>query len=220
MHANNTVSVVRDMTIEDLDGVVHVQRDCFPPSLSILSALDDSVIRAYYGQFLKEAGSYAAVLEEPDSGLIIGVTCGTRKPGIKKRFLIAYWPKFLWSIVIGLVTSKQVWKSLLYRAKKQNHLSLGRYDSKLSKQGVPAPRGTEDINVCIAVHSEFRGGGNAKKLIEFYMNRIFDMGVTRIRGAILSGNVASLKFFRRQGWEVKQISDTQCSVWIDGPSIP
>jgi len=58
-------------------------------------------------------------------------------------------------------------------------------------------------------------GGNAAKLIEYYTAIIFKTGVVRIRTAILTNNVASMFFFKRCGWKVRKVSDTQVSVWFD-----
>jgi GNAT superfamily N-acetyltransferase len=218
MAENSDLSKARDMTLDDLDGVVKVHKDCFPSSVSIFTALDDSILKAYYAQFVKEPESYAAVLEELGSGLIIGVTFGTRKAGIQGRFLRAHRFKFILSVLKGLFTSRAVWSALWLRLRKTNSLPLGEYDSVLAAKGVPPPSGLEDLNMGIAVHSKFRGGGNAKKLIEYYTARVFEAGATRIRGAILTKNAASMIFFKRRGWKFKEISDTQVSVWIDRPS--
>jgi len=205
----------RDMTLDDLDGVVAVHKHCFPSSVSIFSALDDSILKAYYAQFVEEPESYAAVLEQPGSGLIIGVTFGTRKPGIQGRFLRAHWFKFLLSVLKGLSTSRAVWGALWSRLRKSNALLLEEYDSVLAAKGVPPPRGLEDLHMGIAVHSKFRGSGNAKRLIEYYMARVFEAGATRVRGAILTKNIASMIFFKHRGWSFKEILDTQVSVWLD-----
>jgi RimJ/RimL family protein N-acetyltransferase len=95
---------------------------------------------------------------------------------------------------------------------------LGEYSDELAKAGVPVPNGLEDLNMGIALHPNFRGGGNAAKLIQYYQKHIFEKGAARIRGAILQENSASIKFFKKQGWEFKQLPDSNFSVWIDRPS--
>ncbi len=207
----------RDMTLEDLDGVAEVHRCCFSASISIFSVLSLDVLKDYYALFVEEPESYAAVLEEPGSGRIIGATFGTRKPGIQGRFLQRHRLKFFWSIFKGLFTSTAVWKSLWSRLRKKHILPLGEYNVALADAGVPAPKGLEDLNMGIAVHPDYRGGGNAARLIGYYTARVFEMGATRIRGAILTNNLASMIFFKRRGWKFKELSDTQVSVWIDRP---
>ena len=203
------------MTLDDLDSVVQLHRLCFPVSISVFSAFSHDIVRRFYAQFVEEAESHAAVLEEPGSGCIVGVTFGTSKPGFQKRFLKRHRFRLFCSIIKGLLTGMAVWKSLWARLRKKNSLSLGEYDSVLAEAGVPAPSGLEDLNMGIAVHPDWRGGGNAAKLIEYYTAIIFKTGVVRIRTAILTNNVASMFFFKRCGWKVRKVSDTQVSVWFD-----
>jgi ribosomal protein S18 acetylase RimI-like enzyme len=69
----------------------------------------------------------------------------------------------------------------------------------------------------IGVHSDFRGGGNAARLVDYYARRVFEKGAVRTRGAVLASNTASMNFFKRRGWEFRRISDTQVSIWLDRP---
>jgi len=207
----------RDMTLNDLDGVVELHKHCFTSDISIFSALSPDVMKRYYGMFVEEPESFAAVLEEPVSGHIAGFTFGTTRPGIQKRFLRRYYFRFLWNLVKGLFTSKAVWNSLLSRFRVKNRSRLGEYDSVLAKAGVPPPEGLEDLCMGIGVHRDFRGEGNAARLIDYYVTRMFEKGVVRVRGDTRTNNIASMTFFKRRGWEFRRISDTQVSIWIDRP---
>jgi ribosomal protein S18 acetylase RimI-like enzyme len=208
---------VRDMTLSDLDGVAELHKHCFTSEISIFSALSPDVMKRYYAMFVEEPESYAAVLEEPASGRIVGFTFGTRRPGIQKRFLHRYYIRFLWSVIKGVFTGKAVWNSLLSRFRVKNRSRLGEYDSLLAKAGVPPPKGPEDLCMGIGVHRDFRSGGNAARLIDYYVTRMFEKGVVRVRGDTRINNIASMTFFKRRGWEFRQISDTQVSIWIDRP---
>jgi GNAT superfamily N-acetyltransferase len=208
---------VRDMKLSDLDGVVELHRYCFTSEVSIFSALSPGVLKRYYAMFVEEPESYAAVLEEPASGRIVGFTFGTSKPGIRKRFLRRYYCRFFWSVIKGLFTDKSVWKSLWLRLWGKSSLNLGEYNPVLAVAGVPPPQGPEDLCMGIGVHSDYRGGGNAARLIDYYVTRVFEKGAVRIRGAVLTSNIASMTFFRRCGWNFKRISDAQVSIWIDRP---
>ncbi len=208
---------VRDMKLSDLDGVVEVHRNCFTSETSLFSALSPDVLKCYYAMYAEEPESYAAVLEEPASGRIAGFAFGTTKAGIKRRFLKRYYLKFTFSVLKGLFTNAAVWKSLFARLWGQRGLNLGGYDSVLADAGVPAPGGIEDVCLGIGVHSDFRGGGNAAKLIDYYVKRVFEKGAVRVRGGVLKSNIASMTFFQRRGWNFREISDEQVSVWIDRP---
>jgi GNAT superfamily N-acetyltransferase len=208
---------VRDMTLSDLDGIAELHKHCFTTDISIFSALSPDVLKRYYAMFVEEPESYAAVLEEPASGRIVGFAFGTCRPGIRKRFLQRYYFRFFWSVIKGLFTNKAVWKSLWSRLRGQSGLHLGEFDSALASAGVPPPQGQEDLCMGIGVHSDFRGGGNAARLIDYYAARVFEKGAVRTRGAVLTDNIASMNFFKRRGWEFRRISDTQVSVWFDRP---
>jgi GNAT superfamily N-acetyltransferase len=165
--------------------------------------------------YVEEPESHAAVLEDPVSGRIVGLAFGTTRAGIKRRFLKRYYFKFFWSVIKGLFTSRAVWKSLWSRLWGKSGLSLGGYGSKLAKAGVPAPEGLEDVCMGIGVHSDYRGKGAAAKLLDYYVNRVFVKGAVRVRGGVLTSNIASMTFFKRRGWNFKEISDTQVSVWYN-----
>ena len=209
--------IVRDMKLDDLDGVVEVHKHCFSSDRSIFSALSPDILKRYYGMFVEEPESLAAVLEDPSSGRIAGFTFGTTRPGIQKRFLHRYYLRFLWGVIKGLLTSKAVWNAFLSRSKVRNRSRLEAYDSLLANAGVPPPEGLEDLCMGIGVHSDFRGGGNAARLIDYYVARAFEKGAVRVRGDVLYSNTASMTFFKHRGWEFKRINDTQASIWIDRP---
>ena len=77
----------RDLTLNDLDSVAELHRHCFSDSVSIFSLLGRNILKHFYAQLVEEPKSFAAVLEEPGSGRIVGVAFGTHKPGIQGRFL-------------------------------------------------------------------------------------------------------------------------------------
>ncbi|MCK4782949.1 MAG: GNAT family N-acetyltransferase [Desulfobacteraceae bacterium] len=217
MVQNRDTPLARDMALSDLSAVAELHRHCFSENVSLFSALSSDVLRHYYSLFVEEPESYAAVLEEPGTGRIIGVTFGTRKPGIRGRFVKRYYFKFLWNFFVGLFSRASLWKALWSRLRGIHSLSLGSYDCSLANAGVPPLRGPEDILMGIAVHRQFRGAGNAARLIEYYNTRVFARGALRIRTAILTSNIASMKFFKRLGWQFRELCSSQVSVWIDRP---
>jgi GNAT superfamily N-acetyltransferase len=216
--ANDKESLrVRDMKMDDLDGVAELHKHCFSNETSIFSALSNDTLKRYYAMYVQEPESYAAVLEDTASGQIVGFTTGTSRPGIQKRFFKRYYFEFFSNVIKGLLTSKAVWKSLWSRFFKKNEINLGEYDSVLANAGVPAPKGVEDLCMVIGVHKDFRGRGNAARLLNYYVTKVFEKGAVRIRGAVLTRNIASMNFFKHQGWEIRPVSDTYVSIWIDRP---
>jgi GNAT superfamily N-acetyltransferase len=134
---------------------------------------------------------------------------------LKKHFVGVFF-----SFIFGLLTGTATWKALWSRLHHKNSLStLGAYDADAAAAGIPAPNGVEDVCMGIAIHPEYRGGGNATKLIEHYVTRVFEKGATRIRGAILKNNIASMTFFKKRGWTFMDVSDNEVSVWINKPGV-
>lgn len=205
----------RKMTLSDLDQIAGLHRDCFPESISIFSALSDDVIKQFYKQALEESECTVTVLEETDSGRIIGLAFGTTRPGFQGRFLRNHFLLFCWSLFKGLFVSKAVWKLVWLRLRKKTGPSLTEYDSDLADAGVPAPTGQEGLFVLVGVHPEWRGGGNAERLVKYFTTQMFEAGAARIRGAIRSDNLPSLILHKRLGWHIKKISADSISVWID-----
>ena len=204
----------------DLGQVAKIYSICFPPESSIFSALDPEIQMLYFQMIIDEPESYAAVLEDTVSNRIMGLTFGTRKVGIQSRFIRKYRYKVIISLAKGLLARSAVWRAVFSRLTRKNTLSIpfGQFGPELEKHGFPAPTGPEDINIGIAMDPSFRGGGNAARLLDFYQKEVFKLGAVRIRGGILTSNLASMTFFERQGWQFQAISEEEVVVWIDRPS--
>ena len=210
---------VRDMTLEDVDGVVEVHRHCFPASVSIFSVLNRSIVKRYYELFVKEPESLGAVLAEPGSGRIVGFAAGTLKPGIHRRFVTRCFFLLCGSILWGLLTSTSVRKVIWAHLKNIHNLLTGGQGKQFAKAEGSPPDGTIGFFMPIAVHSDFRGGGNATRLAAYLTNQFFERGVARVRGGIITiENTASRCLFeQRLGWNSKVISNKWVAVWIDQP---
>ncbi len=205
------------MTLEDVDGVVEVHRHCFPASISIFSVLSRDVVRSYYAQFVNEPESLGAVLEEPGTGRIVGFAVGTVKPGFHGRFIRRHFIKFGWGILKGLFTSATVRKVVAkHLGKIRPPFSDKRLDV-LTNSKKPQPTGPEGIFMPIALDTQHRGGGNAAKLANYFADRLFEKGVSRVRGRIAPDNLSCLKLFRKLGWSEKKVSEEWIAVWIDRP---
>lgn len=208
----------RNMKSSDLAQIAELHRNCFAPSISIFSALSDDILKCYYKQVLEEPECVATVLEELGSGRLIGLAFGTTKPSIQKRFLHRHFIRLCWSIFKGFFTSASVRKLVWIRLRRKTGPSLGEYDSALADAGVPAPKGTEAFFTLVGVHKQWRGGGNAERLVRYFTNQMFQAGTVRIRGAIHPDNLASLILHKRLGFNIKKISAEEISVWIERPN--
>lgn len=207
----------RDMTLEDVDGVVEVHRHCFPASLSIFSVLSRDVARSYYAQFVHEPESLGAVLEEPESGRIVGFAVGTVKPGFHSRFIRRHFFTFSWHMFKGLFVSAAVKRAVGTRLRKIGGMFLGKRNSVSWSSDVPPAHGTVGIFMPIAVHTQWRSGSNAAKLATYFADQFFKRGVARVQGQIAPDNLPCLKLFRKLGWDEKKVSEEWIAVWIDQP---
>jgi len=207
------------MTLEDVDGVVDVHRHCFPASVSIFSVLNRNIAKRYYALFVKEPESLGVVLEDLDLGRIVGFTAGTLKPGIQKRFAVRYCIPLCWSVLLGCLTSASVRKVVLAHFKGVHNLFTSKQEKQFAKAEGSPPDGPMGFFMPVAVHSDFRGGGNAVRLATYLTNQFFERGVARIRGGgITIENIASRRLFEQKlGWNSKVISDKWVAVWIDRP---
>jgi ribosomal protein S18 acetylase RimI-like enzyme len=210
---------VRDMTLEDVDGVVEVHRHCFPASISIFSVLNRNIVKRYYELFVKEPESFGAVLIEPGTERVGGFAAGTLKPGIHRRFVTRCFFLLCGSILWGLLTSTSVRKVVLAHLKDIHNLFTSKQGKQSAKAEGSPPDGTIGFFMPIAIHPDFRGGGNAVRLATYLTNQFFERGVVRIRGGgITTDNIASRRLFEEKlGWNSKVISDKWVAVWIDQP---
>lgn len=217
MTENENSLQIRDMTLKDIDGVVEVHRNCFPTSVSIFSVLNRSIVKRYYELFVKEPESLGAVLIEPGTERVGGFTAGTLKPGIQKRFAVRYCIPLCGSILWGLLTSTSVRKVIWTHLRNIPRLLTGGRGKQFAKAEGSPPDGTMGFFMPIALHSDFRGGGNATRLATYLTNQFFERGVARVRGGIITiENTASRRLFeQRLGWNSKVIADKWVAVWID-----
>jgi ribosomal protein S18 acetylase RimI-like enzyme len=205
------------MTLDDLNDIIQVHRNCFPGPTSIFTPLDDNILKCYYAQAVQESESYAAVLQKPDSAHIVGLAIGTARPGFQRRFLRRHFLRFVWSILQAICVNPVARKAVWERFKFLKRVLLARRKTELADLGVPALPGPEAFLLLVGVHEQWRGGGNAERLVEYITARMFEDGVVRIRGAVGPENLPSLILHKRLGWNVKKVFADEVSVWIDRP---
>lgn len=210
---SNTL-VERDMTIKDIDGVIDVHKNCFPAELSIFSVLNHNVVKLYYSEFV-EPENYGAVTKDTSNGRIAGFAIGTFKPGFHGRFVRKYLFVFCWNIFKGLFTSSTVRKVTFNIFAKAIGKLFTKNADPVNADNIPPANGPVGIFMPVAIHSDYRGGGNAARLVNFFAQRMFDKGMVRVRGRIEENNIASLKLFRKLGWSEKRVSKHWYKVWID-----
>jgi len=218
MTENENKPQPRCMAQEDLDGVAKVHWHCFPDTDSVFIGLDDDLLKRYYLQAAEEPESVVVVLEEPDSGNIVGFAIGTMKPGFPKRFLRRYLFKFVWNILRVFFVNPLVRKAMCERIRHIKRLIIGKGDVELADLGVSVPESEEAYLMRVGVDAKWRGGGNAERLMKYFAAEMFKKGVNRIRGSVPPENMASLIMYKCLGWNTKKISSREVCVWFDRPN--
>lgn len=208
----------RNMTLDDLDSIAELHRNCFPGSISIFSPLNDSILKYYYAQAVEEAESFAAVLEDPRSGSIVGLAIASIKPGFHRRFLRRHFFLFCRSILSAFLVNPVARKAVWERLKYIKRLLRGKFDTELVDLGAPPKKGPEAYFLNVGIHSQWRGGGNAERLVKYFATQMRKKGVTRIRGSVPLDNLPSLILYKCLGWNTKKISADEVCVWVDFPN--
>lgn len=204
----------REMTPSDLDGVAELHRQCFSTSASLLSALGHDIVKRSYAQAIEESETIAVVLEEPGTGRIVGFAVGTITLGFTRRFVRRRFFRFSLSLLKGLLVDEHARNAVWAKVRNMRTLLKG-HKNLLENTGIPAPRGPEAFFMDIGVHEQWRGGGNAERLVEYLTARIREMGVARVRASVSPSNLASLILFKGLGWNMKKVADEQVFVWTD-----
>lgn len=214
MNSISNPLVERDMTIEDIDGVIDVHRNCFPAELSIFSVLSYDVVKLYYSEFV-EHENFGVVSEDKEMGRIAGFAVGTFKPGFHSRFVKKYLSVFCWNIFKGLFTSSTV-RKVTFRILKKNILKVfTKKTDIIDSDDISSANGPVGIFMPVAMHPDYRGGGNSEKLTNYFTKRMFDRGMMLLTGKIADDNIASLILFEKLGWKRKKIAGHWYKIWID-----
>lgn len=207
----------RDMTAADLDRVVELHKACFDGYF--LTALGDGVLRQFYRQAVDDPRSCATVLEETESGRLIGLAVGSLDPAFHTKLMRRQFPRFAWAIASGAVVNPAVRRGLWERLGFAKRLFVSRGDTGLADAGIPPADGPEARCLDVALHPERRGGGYAEKLLAYLTQRIFETGAARFGGSLRPQNLPSMILHKRLGWNVKRTGPNRVDVWIDRSTI-
>lgn len=206
---------IRTMTMDDIDQVVDIHRRCFPPHISLYSALNSKLAWHLYAMYVEEPESCGMVLVDSQSDKIAGFTAGTMKPGFSKRFLLSHFCMIVWYVMIGLLTKPVIWKMVLRAVFSKKPIKA--YHKNPLQFEHSAPNGLVAYFMPIAMNPDYRGGGNAVRLARALMDHFFELGAVRIRGnKIAIDNMASRKLFvEKLGWNSSIIENDSVVTWID-----
>lgn len=209
--------VIRPMRLEDIEQVVNIHRFCFPASVSLFSVLNPHVVWHLYAQYVEEKDSFGVVLVDETLGFVAGYAAGTLKPGIQRRFLKRHWFLVGWYLLLAMAAHPSLIGRVVRAMFKKERFEEYRRHPELFETTYPA--GPVGYFMPIAVHPDYRGGGNAVRVARALMEEFFKRGVVRIRGNKIDiHNLASQKLFvDKLGWNSVVIENESVVVWVDKP---
>jgi len=210
---SNSDFKIRPMRLNDLGDVAAIHKACFSGSVSLFSTLDAKFIKYFYRQAIEEPDSYAEVLADPVDDRAVGFVIGTMKPGFRTRVLKRNILKFMWYLIKGLLSNRETWKHVWIRIKNIKKLLADRPSTE--QLDIPSAKGPEAMFMPIALLKEARGDGNAVRLTRHFTETLFQAGAYRVSSGIATGNIASIKLFKKVGWNSKKFSEHRYSIWID-----
>jgi predicted ATP-grasp superfamily ATP-dependent carboligase/ribosomal protein S18 acetylase RimI-like enzyme len=205
------------MCIEDIDAVVDIHRRCFSDQVSLFSVLHPKLAWHLYAQYVEEKDSLGVVLVDETLGFVAGYAAGTLKPGIQRRFLKRHWFLVGWYLLLGIAVHPSLIGRVVRALFKKERFEEYRRHPELFETTYPA--GPVGYFMPIAVHPDYRGGGNAVRVARALMEEFFKRGVVRIRGNKIDiHNLASQKLFvDKLGWNSVVIENESVVVWVDKP---
>ncbi|MDH3208560.1 MAG: GNAT family N-acetyltransferase [Gemmatimonadota bacterium] len=205
------------MASRDLDGVATLHRQCFAGSGSFLSVLGHDIVKRSYEYAMADADTVVVVLEDPSSGGVIGWAAATSRLGFTRRFVLSHPVRFGLSLLKGLLTDPEVRSETWEKVRRTRRVTEGA-ESELPGAGRPSADGPEAFFLVIGVHEEWRGGGNAPRLIEYLSERMWERDFARLRGFVSTSNLASLILYKNLGWSMQRGPGDQVFVWTDRPT--
>lgn len=214
MEPNPAATVPRDMTLADLPAIVELHKVCF--SGYFLTGLGDGVVRRFYQHAIDDPKSFACVLEVTSTTTLVGLAVGTLDPAFHSQLMRRNLSPFVYSVLRGIITRPEVRKGVAHRLGFVKRLFRAHADRGLADAGIPPPAaGPEARFLDVAVHPNWRGGGHAERLVDFFAARIFAAGAGRLGGSVRPENLASLILYKRLNWNVEKTTPRRVDVWID-----
>ena len=153
------------------------------------------------------------VLEDIESHRITGLVFATFNPNYRRKMVMNHPLLFISRIIWGFLTSSKIRKEVFHRLLPDNN-SAKTSNSNLHTQ-LPPCDGPKAYYFLVGLHEDYRGGGHADNLVNYFVKRLFETGASRIWGKIDVTNPASLILHKRTGFKVKKISTRKFIIWLD-----
>jgi ribosomal protein S18 acetylase RimI-like enzyme len=203
----------RQMTLRDVSAVAELHKVCFEGYF--LTGLGDRVLRALYTLAVTDRRTFATVLEDCQTGQLIGLAIGTLNPGFFTQLMRRNFRLFVFALARGVLKEPAVRTGAFRRLGFVKRLLRPVPDHGSTDAGVPEAGGLEASFLDVAVHPDWRGGKHAESLVAYFSDEVFAGGAARLAGSVLPHNLASIILYKRLGWNVRRTGPRRVDVWID-----
>jgi len=202
----------RLLRAEDLQQVVQVHRICFPQDL--YTSLGLAFHRGFYAALLSARQTRTAVLEDSATGMVVGFATGSFNPSLYRDMLKRNLHLAAWGALVGLFTSPVVRGGLKKALRRLGRIVRTEGVIGMDQAGIPPADGPVARLLYIGMLPEYRGGGNAQRLLQYCAEQLFALGAVRVAGIVPGDNLPSLILYKKAGWNVQKTGG-RYYVWAD-----
>lgn len=197
--------MIRQATVNDLEGIAKVHAICFPDSyitqLSKHKWLCGSLLPAFYNVFVENNPELFVVAEDETKG-IVGFCMGyyMDKDDLVHKFLKENRTIIVIKTMMLLLSlNKQTWRKMLtYVKHRPNEYDWSIVNDKYEHYGNDK-RG-DLLSVCVL--PEFRGTQYAQGMMELYLGHLKEHGRKICLLSVKQDNIRAIKYYERNGFEL------------------
>lgn len=203
--------MIRQATINDLDGIAEVHAICFPESyvtqLSEFQWLCGNLLPEFYREFMNDNPKLFVVAED-DNKKIVGFCMGyyMDKDDQMSNFLHKNRIKVaIKSALLLLAGNKHAWTKITARIKHKPTVEDWTIVDDKYDYITNAERG-DLLSVCVL--PDCRGKRYAQEMMELYLRQMKDSGRKLCLLSVRQDNVRAIKYYERNGFELYRTRGT------------
>lgn len=204
--------MIRQATINDLDGIAKVHAVCFPESyvtqLSKFQCLCGNLLPEFYREFMNDNPELFVVAED-DNKKIVGFCMGyyMDKDDQMSNFLHKNSIKVaIKSVLLLLTGNKHAWSKITARIIHKPTVADWTIVNGKYEYITNAERG-DLLSVCVL--PDCRGKKYAQEMMELYLKQMKDAGRKLCLLSVRQENTRAIKYYERNGFELYRTRGTE-----------
>ena len=210
--------LIRALTDQDAPGFAHAYMECFPDDF--FTGLGGGFLKHYCRQLANDPLSVTSVLEDPQTGQIIGLAVGSMNLGLYSRVITRGPVTTFISVMVGIFKSSAVRKGVIRAIRSIKRVIRTENVVGTDHEEIPPITGKTARFIVVGVCQNWRGGGNAERLVRHFTDQIFALGADRVTGIVHVTNPASLILWKRLGWHLCRTTPSQYLIYVDKTESP